>query len=50
MVKPNIKCSYTFSMVKKKQFVVKQSCISKLQENSIHNHANNLQFAFNLQF
>ena len=32
-------------MAKKKQFILKQSCISELQVNCIDNHVNNLQFA-----
>ena len=32
-------------MVKKKRFILKQSCISELRVNYIDNHANDLQFA-----
>ena len=31
-------------MAKKKQFILKQSCIYELQGNYIDKHANNLQF------
>ena len=40
-----IKCSNTFSMAKKKRFILKQSCISELRVNYIDKHTNDLQFA-----
>ena len=44
MAKP-VKCSKTFSMAKKKRFILKQLCVSELPVNYIDNDANDLQFA-----